>query len=866
MPRLSFTFGRARGLARLAPFLVLAVLLAAVASVTTVAVTRLPSADGQYWDIQDTSAWAQDSGGIATGGRANPFNGFGYLKLEHNQYLRGFGLAQDGERFDSITPIVRDGIVIDRAIFAPKDTDYLRYVDSFTNITASARVVRVAWGGASGAFDDGGRVTIATTSNGDRKIDLTDSFITVMQNARGVENPMAGPSGHGPSAHVLGSKTAGVLTRIGDMYADPFVDAWPGYDPAHIGYVFSLSIEPGETVSLMTFVVKGLSEVYDPRGGFPVPLRDALVAPKSEAVFSPASGQGAPKIPAAGSEIARVTDIARKLVAEPDLRGLSPRQRAQIVNWRLPDAVRAASTSAGRSSNSRAPRVSSFSVFEKTVPQLQDALTRGEVTSEDIVRDYLRRQAVFDRNGPTFRALLRLNTHILADARMRDAERVAGNVRGAFHGIPIAFKDNIDVHGLPTTGGSLALVEHLPGLDSRMAASMIRAGAIVMGKTNLDEFPFGDFGISSVGGTIGNAYDPSLSTAGSSGGSAVSVSTSLVSLAFGTDTCNSLSNPSAFASLATIRTTRGLTSRAGVMPLNTFNDAVGPMAKSVRELAMVLDAVAGTDPEDEATREADQHKAPAFTAALDAAALKGARIGVMRQLFVGITGEREAATLMERVLTELRTAGATVVDVSIPDLDAQYRAARGSAPGSLKAGWSAYLSRGASTSDKVLTIDDLLASGKLAPDSVSRFKQALAPTPTGEELRQATAKFYAGREAFRQLFVNLMEREHLDVLLYPANQARPHTHEGGLERYGGEPGTCEESAMTGLPQVTVPAGYLGNRYPFGISFLGRLWADRRVLTIAFAYEQATHHRRPPATVINVPRRTATAGSRTRSRG
>ena len=176
--------------------------------------------------------------------------------------------------------------------------------------------------------------------------------------------------------------------------------------------------------------------------------------------------------------------------------------------------------------------------------------------------------------------------------------------------------------GLPTTGGSLALVDHLPRLDSRMAAGMRRAGAVVLGKTNLDEFPFGDFGISSVAGTIGNAYDPSLSTAGSSGGSAVAVSTSLVTLAFGTDTCNSLSNPAAFASLATIRTTRGLTSRAGVMPLNPYNDAVGPMAKSVRELALVLDQVAGSDAEDAATQEADRHVGGSFAAALDPAALQ----------------------------------------------------------------------------------------------------------------------------------------------------------------------------------------------------------------------------------------------------
>ena len=807
----------------------------AAATFRTEAVTRLPSADGQFWDIQDTSPWAQDSGGIATGGRANPFNGFGYLKIRvrsgssatlvPNRYLSGFGLARDGERFDSITPLVYGGVVVARAIYAPQESIYLRYFDSYTNATGEDRVVDVAWGGASGAFEDGGRLDVATTSDGDRRIDLDDTFVVVMQNARNVSDPMHGPSGHGPSAHVLGSHVSGVLSAVGDMYADPFTDRWPGYDPAHIGYVFTLTIRPGQTVALMTFVAKGLSEIYDPRGGFPIPIRDGIVAPKSQAPYAGDS----PNVPEPGSEIARVAAAARRLVSSPDLRGLTPRQRSQIVNWRV---------------GGEAP-VTSFTVGEKTVGEIQDALTRGETTSEDVVREYLTRLALFDRHGPTFRALLALNSAAIADARRLDAERAASRARGPLHGIPVAFKDNIDVFGLPTTGGSRALVDHRPRLDSRVAAGMRRAGAVVLGKTNLDEFPFGDFGISTVGGTIGNAYDPSLSTAGSSGGTAVAVSTSLVTLGFGTDTCNSLSNPAAFASLATIRTTRGLTSRAGVMPLNTYNDAVGPIAKSVRELALVLDQVTGRDPEDEATAEADRHIDGSFTTALDAGALMGARVGVMRQLFVGVTGEREAAATMENVVAELRTAGATVVDVAIPNLDAAYLQARGSAPGSLKAGWTSYLTRGAAPGDAVLTIDNLLASGKLAPDSARRLRDAIQPTPAGDALRAATDRFYASREEFRALFVDLLERQRLDVLLYPANQARPHTHEGGLERYGGEPGTCEESAMTGLPQVTVPAGFLGKRYPFGVSFLGRPWADRRTLAIAYAYEQATHHRVPP---------------------
>lgn len=822
----------------------LALVVALAAGATLVAVTAIPSADGQFWDIQDTSTWSQDSGGIATGGRANPFNGFGYLKLQvrlgaatlaDNRYLRGFGLSHDGaERFDSITPVIESGIVIERAIFAPRDTNYLRYLDSYTNVAAEPRAISVAWGGAAGAYEDGGRVAVATSSDGNRQIDLTDSFVTVMQNARSVADPIRGPSGHGPSAHVLGSSASKVLTRIGDMYANPFVDRWPGFDSAHIGYVFTFTVQPGRTASLMTFVVKGLSEVYDVRGGFPIPIVDGIVAPKNSAPYAGPS----PNIPSPGSQIAMVTEVARKLVADPDVRGLTVRQRATIVNW----------TGAGAPKGAPLRDLPPFTVVEKTASELQDALTRGDTTSEDITREYLRRLATYDRNGPVLRALLALNPRAIAEARALDAERAAGKVRSPLHGIPVAFKDNIDALGLPSTGGARALVDHRPRLDSRMAAGMRRAGAVILGKTNLDEFPFGDFGISSVAGTIGNAYDPSLSTAGSSGGSATAVATSLVTLAFGTDTCNSLSNPAAFASLATIRTTRGLTSRAGVMPLNTYNDAVGPLAKSVRELALVLDQVAGPDPEDEVTRDAAAHIIESFATGFSPDALKGKRIGLMRQLFVGVTGEREIAVAMESVAKELRAAGATVVEVAIPNLDAEYRTARGSAPGSLQAAWTAYLSRGAKAGDKVLTIQDLIASGKMAPAGQRRLEDALRSTAVGDEGRAAVAKFVAGREHFRDLFVNLMSEQKLDALLYPANQARPHTHEGGLERYGGEPGTCEESAMTGLPQVTVPAGFIGGRYPFGISFLGRLWSDRDLLGLAYAYEQATHHRRPPNSI------------------
>jgi amidase len=428
-------------------------------------------------------------------------------------------------------------------------------------------------------------------------------------------------------------------------------------------------------MSLLTFVVKGLSEVYDPRGGFPVAADNNLVAVNSERVYA----GDEPKIPAAGWEIARVTETARQLVKEPDLRGLTRRELSQIANWTLPNEA----------------EPPEFSVFEKTVGELQKTMTRGDVTSADIVREYLARAALYDRNGPTFRAILAFNPRVMAEARAADEARAARQVHSPLHGIPVLLKDNIDVAGLPTTGGSRALAEHVPRVDSRVAAGMRRGGAVFLGKANLDEFPFGDFGISTVGGTIGNAFDPTLSPAGSSGGSATAVATSMAALAFGTDTCNSLSNPAAFASLATIRATRGLVSRAGVMPLNPYNDAVGPIARSVRDVALALDLIAGSDADDAVTADANKHIEGSFAAGLEEATLKGRRIGVLRQRFVGVTGEREVADEMERVIGEFKAAGATLFDVTIPDYDAKFRAARGSAPGALKEGWQSYLSRGA---------------------------------------------------------------------------------------------------------------------------------------------------------------------------
>ena len=283
-----------------------AVLLVLVVAAPAAATTALPTKSGEAWDIQDTSAWATDSGAVATGGPSFPFNGFGYLKvrvlgaqgqvLVPTTPLRGFGLAHDGgERFFSVTPVMAGRVAVARGIFAPRATDTLRYFDAFTSFAAEPVTVEVAWGGACGAYEEGGRVAVAATGNGNRTLEADDAFVTVMQNARAVADPAQGPSGHGPSAHVLGSPLSRALVGFGDMYADPFEAHYPGFDPAHIAYLYRLRLAPGETRALVTFVVKGRTEGYDPRGGFPVrqgrPHRPALPEGRRQST-DPARGLG----------------------------------------------------------------------------------------------------------------------------------------------------------------------------------------------------------------------------------------------------------------------------------------------------------------------------------------------------------------------------------------------------------------------------------------------------------------------------------------------------------------------------------------------------------------------------------------------
>src|SRR3954469_2274394 len=316
---------------------------------------------------------------------------------------------------------------------------------------------------------------------------------------------------------------------------------------------------------------------------------------------------------------------------------------------------------------------STFDVYEKSIVDLLAAQRIGTVTSHDLVQKYLDRIRAYDKDGPQLNAMIALNPRALDEADALDAERRAGRVRGPLHGIPIVVKDNYATAGMPTTAGSLALAGFETGRDAFMVKKLRDAGAVVVGKTNLHELAYGITSISSAGGQTRNPYDPTRNPGGSSGGTGAAVAASFGAAGMGTDTCGSIRNPSANNNLFGLRGTMGLSSRTGIIPLSHSQDIGGPLARTVADLAVMLDATVGADAADPVSQSSAGHIPSSYRGALDAGALKGARIGVATELFGAAPEDQEVAGLDRRALEVMKRAGAEIVDVSIPGLDEAMR-------------------------------------------------------------------------------------------------------------------------------------------------------------------------------------------------
>ncbi|TVQ49798.1 MAG: glutamyl-tRNA amidotransferase [Gammaproteobacteria bacterium] len=493
-----------------------------------------------------------------------------------------------------------------------------------------------------------------------------------------------------------------------------------------------------------------------------------------------------------------------------------------------------------------APPAAGIQVLEASLETLQQAILSGDTSCAAVVEAHLARIEAFD----TVRglgAITFLNPAAPTRAAELDAALARGETPGPLFCAPLLVKDNFDTHDLPTTAGSIALAEHRPEADAFVLARLRAAGAIVLAKTNMGEWAFSPRQtVSSTHGRTVNAYAPARTPAGSSGGTASGVAASFGVAGLGTDTGNSVRGPSAHLGLVGLRPTLGLVSRSGIVPLAWDRDTAGPMARSVRDAARLLDVMAGSDPEDDYTLAADARRAADYTAALDRDALQGRRLAVLWPHADPQDSDLEVTTLFTRALEDLEHLGATLLPAwRVPELDTLLTPEMFC--GRFRYDMARYLERLGARAP-LTDVAEVLDTGQHSPDVEAGLRRALEtavdrhPGDSNPNCREFAA--HEGRQALLAAVTAAMDADAVDALVFPSWRHAPAALETAVEDYRGDNSQGVVPAA-GLPAVTVPMGMLWGELPAGLQFVGRRWDDARLLAMAYAYEQGTSHRRPP---------------------
>jgi amidase len=487
---------------------------------------------------------------------------------------------------------------------------------------------------------------------------------------------------------------------------------------------------------------------------------------------------------------------------------------------------------------------------EISIAELQDGMKSGKYTARSLAQKYLERIEAIDRQGPSLHSIIELNPDALNIADALDRERKDKGERGPMHGIPMVIKDNIDTADkMATTAGSLALVGSKPPGDSFVVQQLRRAGAVILGKTNLSEWAnirsgHSTSGWSGRGGLTKNPYALDRNTSGSSSGTGAAVSASLCAVGVGTETDGSIVSPSSINGLVGIKPTVGLVSRTGVIPISHTQDTPGPMARSVRDAATLLAALTGLDPEDKATA-ASKGKAEAeYTKFLDAKGLQGSRIGVIRSYF-GF--HEEVDVLMNSALEVLKQQGATLVDpVEIKSFAKMGNAEEVVLQYELKADLNAYLAR-LGPNAPVHTLKEIIEFNEKNKTTEMPYfgqdffiKSEAKGSLTSKEYLAALQKC---RTLTRKEGIDAAMKKHkLDALLAPTDSPAWLTDLVDGDHFLG--GSSTAAAVAGYPSITVPAGYVFG-LPVGISFFGVAWSEPKLIKLAYAFEQATKFRKSP---------------------
>lgn len=483
-----------------------------------------------------------------------------------------------------------------------------------------------------------------------------------------------------------------------------------------------------------------------------------------------------------------------------------------------------------------------FKVVETTIVDIHEALAAGELTCRQLVARYLDRIEKYNQST-RLNAIVVTNPNALQRADELDAElRQTGQLRPC-HCVPLIVKDNYDTHDLQTAAGSLAMQGSLPPDDAYQVRVLREAGAIVLAKSNMAEWAFSPYQTeSSLAGITRNPYDLDRVPAGSSGGTAAAVAANLGAAGLGTDTGNSIRGPSSHTALVGIRSTMGLTSRDGIIPLYLRNDIGGPMARTVSDAVRILEVIAGHDPADPITERAVGKVQENYTQFLDQDGLQGARIGVFRRYLDAETGDSEIKALMEQALTDLQKHGATLIDpFVIADFDSLTRNIWCNV---FQHDLNAYLaSLGENAPHN--TLAEIVATGKYAPYIESRLQRALSITEAPELRDPPCLDLYNSPRniAFREAVLYAMDRDRIDAIVYPT-WSNPPRKVGDMESPAGDNSQLL-APHTGFPAITVPIGFSHGSLPTGMTFVGRFFSEPNLIKFAYTYEQATKHRRPP---------------------
>ena len=486
-----------------------------------------------------------------------------------------------------------------------------------------------------------------------------------------------------------------------------------------------------------------------------------------------------------------------------------------------------------------------FSFIEPTIDDIHTAIKDQTIDCETITKGFLDRIKKYDEIS-NLNSIISINPNAINRARGLDNKFQQAKTMHSLHCVPVILKDNFDTADMPTEAGSIALSGSIPPDDAYMVRKLRQADAIIIARSNMGEWAFSPYNtISSTHGETRNAYDLSRVPAGSSGGTASAIAANFGVIGMGSDTGNSIRGPASHLALVGIRSTIGVTSRDGIVPLLSNRDIAGPLMRTVKDTAKVFNVIAGYDPADPTTRSYENHRVGDYTAHLTRNGLSKVRLGVLRQIYDSDTADKQVLAVFAQALNDLESSGAVIIDpVTIPDFEELVKATGFCSR--FRYDINKYLKTLANNID-IKVLKDVVEQEKFRPENNGAMKWAMSIDadikPAEQNPPCIDVEGDPRRKALLTAVVTTMDSLKLDALIYPTWSNLPRKIGDSESPHGNNSPVI--APHSGQPAITVPMGYVDNNLPLGLQMLGRPFSEEKLFQYAYAYEQATHHRKPP---------------------